>query len=177
MSARDSMDFARKLKALAERGEAGEAEAARAALERLAEKYTIDLEALDDTAETIHEYRYRTELELKLLLQVCNQVDPDMQCGTYKRRYSRKRVGVAFCSERKGAEIAARYEFYRTLLAEELETFFLAFVYKHTIFTPSDTGKSPSREELRRIHMLQLGMRDRQFHPALEAYGGDGDGL
>ena len=77
-----------KIKALAERGEGGEKEAAIKMYHKLLKKYDIDEKALQKDKLSKHWFTYETDIEENLLVQIFYMVTGDPE---YFRRTSRTR--------------------------------------------------------------------------------------
>ena len=83
-----------KIKALAERGEGGEKEAAIKMYHKLLKKYDIDEKALQKDKLSKHWFTYETDIEENLLVQIFYMVTGDPE---YFRRTSRTRGTQCGC--------------------------------------------------------------------------------
>lgn len=108
------------VKALADRGVAGEKEAAEKRLQYMMQKYGITESDLEDSGVRLYWIRYKTEYERKLLYQLAYKYTGSGHAhgcvGTYTGR-SRKKVGID-CTPAQYIEIEADFEFYRAALEE-----------------------------------------------------------
>ena len=115
-----------KIKALAERGEGGEKEAAIKMYHKLLKKYDIDEKALQKDKLSKHWFTYETDIEENLLVQIF-----------YK------------------TEIRFYFEFYKDALNQELEAFLMAFKLKNHLF-PDESARCFVPEEEEEISEMLL---------------------
>lgn len=127
-----------KVKALAERGEGGEATAAAATLERLMKKYGITEADLDDEKREECQFRYSKPFEDRLLSQVIYMVMGDVPI--YYLKGSRAKVKILYCTKAEKLEIEAAFDFYRHHLEDGLNKYYSAFIQREGIF-PDSTKK------------------------------------
>ena len=122
-----------KIKALAERGEGGEKEAAIKMYHKLLKKYDIDEKALQKDKLSKHWFTYETDIEENLLVQIFYMVTGDPE---YFRRTSRTRGTQCgcICTDFEKTEIRFYFEFYKDALNQELEAFLMAFKLKNHLF-------------------------------------------
>ena len=87
----DKKSLLKKLQVLAERGEAGEREAAEAALERLTKKYSITIDELDTEEVKVFEFEFHGDDEKQVLIQIAwkgtNSLGKYSLQGTTQGRY------------------------------------------------------------------------------------------
>ena len=104
-----------KMKALAERGEGGEKEAAIKMYHKLLKKYDIDEKALQKDKLSKHWFTYETDIEENLLVQIFYMVTGDPE---YFRRTSRTRGTQCgcICTDFEKTEIRFYFEFYKDAL-------------------------------------------------------------
>ena len=109
-----------KIKALAERGEGGEKEAAIKMYHKLLKKYDIDEKALQKDKLSKHWFTYETDIEENLLVQIFYMVTGDPE---YFRRTSRTRGTQCgcICTDFEKTEIRFYFEFYKDALNQELD--------------------------------------------------------
>ena len=165
-------DLLRKLRALAERGEPGERENARAILAGLMEKYGVEEGDLQDDALDEHRFVSHNTRERSLLVQVIYKVtDGARHVYSYRKGQGSKNTICCKCTKAEAVQIGIEFDFYRELWQQELDLFYKAFIYKHEIFSSQHTnGESPklSDEEIARIALMMHTMSDRSPRPALE---------
>lgn len=163
------------LKALAERGVAGEKESAQKMLDKLMEKYGITERDICAKEMEIAWFRYHDDLEFRLLNQIIYMVFGDCdvynKLGTSKRKH---KVLGTYCTAAERLEIELNFEFYKRAMQEELKLFYSAFMYKNGLF-PSDEkpkaitpGKFLSREEELRLSFMMEGMERRTMTKMIE---------
>ncbi len=149
-----------KIKALVERGIAGEKDTAEQFLLRLMEKYDITQEELLEEKVELQCFRYQDELQLRLLIQIIYMVMGDVSIYKVKRK---KLVGV-YCTPYEHLEIEANYVFFMNAIKQELEIFYTAFCQINRLFPPKEKSreKAPgdkiSRKELMKIHSMMEGL-------------------
>lgn len=154
----------RRVQALAERGVDGEKESATTVLERLMKQYGIDEAEISEERREKAWFRYKTELERKLLIQVIYTVTGKVGfgcVGAYTGR-KRKEVGIE-CTAAERLEIEISFEFYNAAMQKELERFYSAFLIKNNIFPEKEVDDVPSsggmsKEEALRLEMMMAGM-------------------
>lgn len=151
----------KRVRALAERGIAGEQESAAATLDRLMKQYGITEADIAEECRELAWFRYKTPIERKLLLQVIYAVTGRVGSGcvgTYTGR-TRKQVGIE-CTAAERLEIQFDYDFFRAALEEEMERFYSAFLIKNGIFPPEgkECEELPEPEEMTEAEKWKLGM-------------------
>ena len=165
-------ELLRKLKALAERGEPGERENARAILAGLMAKYGVDGADLEDAATQEHRFVSHNSREKSLLVQVIYKVtDGARDAYSYRKGEGSRNTICCKCTKAEAVQIAVEFDFYRELWQQELDLFYKAFIYKHEIFSsqPADSqDQKLSDEEIARIALMMSTMLNRSPRPALE---------
>lgn len=143
-----------KIKALAERGEGGEKEAAIKMYHKLLKKYDIDEKALQKDKLSKHWFTYETDIEENLLVQIFYMVTGDPE---YFRRTSRTRGTQCgcICTDFEKTEIRFYFEFYKDALNQELEAFLMAFKLKNHLF-PDESARCFVLEEEEEISEMLL---------------------
>lgn len=164
----------RKLKALSERGEGGEAINAADKLKQLLERYGMDETDLEDETKEKRTIKYGAgEFGQKLLSQVIYMVMGDVD--TYDLlRMGRKvpKITVVECTMAEQIEIQAAYDFYQHHLKAGLDNYYKAFVQKENIFPDASKKHSeyakptPFDEDVVRLYH-SIDKHDR--NPQLEA--------
>jgi hypothetical protein len=159
----------RAVRVLAERGSPGEREAAQTILSSLMKKYAITEADIQEERTEIAWFRYKEELEEKLLNQIIYMVMGD--CGTYSRKgrdSNRKhKVSGVECTAAQRLEIEIAFDFYKRAMKEEQNTFYRAFVQKNELFPPPELvrnkpGESDlSNEEVMKMFSMMNGMERR----------------
>lgn len=170
------LELLKKIRALAERGDRGEREAARKQLERLMEKYNIQEADLSDEIISIHWFKFANEYERKLLHQIGYKIAPSREAYVHTSgKGKRTELGVK-CTKAEALQISIEFDFYKRLMKEEMDFFYRAFIQKHEIFNaepPKDSERAPklTREELFRMGMMMDGMKDATMHQMIEEGG------
>lgn len=159
----DKAELLKKLKALAERGEAGERDTARRKLAELMDKYGVDEADLSDEALLDMEFKYRDEAERKILNQVFYKINHER--GVYVYSKSRAKVLLWRCTVAEGIRAKIEYEFFRDLWRDEVQTFLSAFIQKHGIFRNDQDAPTTEidKELFVRMGMMMQGMQDKQL--------------
>lgn len=148
----DKKELLRKIKALAERGEGGEATTAAAMLAKMMKKYGVSERDIDEQKTDRYEFRWSKPFEDLLLGQIIYMVMGDVP--TYHYTGSRKKVKLVYCTAVEKIEIEATFEFYRHHLAEGLKTYYHAFVMREELFP--DESKKPDETPKREITEEEL---------------------
>lgn len=166
------------VKALAEKGSAGERDNAAALLTTLMKKHGISDADLEGAEVSIHWIRYKTIYERKLLFQISymhlGSGHASGCVGAYSGR-KRKEVGIK-CTPAQFIEIEADYQFYRKALEEELDVFYSAFIQKNELFPPPDLSREGADAEpidpnvIMKMAAMMEGIDHRTRHKAI----GDG---
>lgn len=175
-------ELLKKLKSLADRGDAGERENASAMLEKLMKKHGITLEEIDDDVQRVCAFRFKSETDRRVLAQVIYTVTGKAPCAVICKngKRPRKTLGVE-CTSAEQIEIEAKYEFYREAFLEELEAFYTAFAIKNRLFPPKEkdevfSGEDDDETDERKIMKafeMARGLDDRQYLKQLnQAKGG-----
>ena len=133
----------KKLYALAERGERGEQESARALLDKLLKKYNITEEELSDDTVDYHDFKFKNKFEERLIMQLKDKLAPNRKVYSYSKGKGSRSVCIIKCTKAEAAQIRIEFEFYKELWDDELTMFFKAFILKHEIFdhNPSDSDE------------------------------------
>jgi len=162
----------RKIKALSERGEGGEAINASAKLKQLMRKYGISEDDLDSETKEYRDFKYCGHFENKLLQQIIYMVTGNVDF--YRRKSEQGRtvpnVTVAYCTQAEQIEIQASFEFYKYHLNIGMEKYYSVFIQKENLF-PEEAKADPSvpnmnvDEESRRLYQA---IDKHDMHPQLE---------
>lgn len=171
------IDKLKKLLALAERGERGEADNARRILEAELRKNGLTLEDICDGNRKTRMFKYNSNEERTLLIQVLlNYLGSKSEAfseSTYNKY--KKQVYISL-SDMEYIDISNMYDFFKTQFRKErkrlLQDMIMAFVQKHRIFdsTPqerSDDDWEIDWEKLKRIFALSSTMEDVTFRKQL----------
>lgn len=167
------LDLLRKIKALADRGERGERESARAQLDRLMEKYHVKEADLSGDVTRMHWFKFSDSFERKLLFQLGYKIAPDRVA--YKHNGGRgARTEVGFeCTKAEALQIQIEFEFYTRLLHDDLDLLYIAFIQKHQIYCdrpPKAEERAPrlTKEQIVRIARIMSGLKDETLLKMIE---------
>lgn len=129
------IELLQKIKALAEQGVGGEKETAQIILQELMKKYGVTDEDLEQDETELTWFRFRDNIEEKLLAQIIYMVTNKIPYGC-KRERRVKKLGIE-CTVVEKMEIELNYEFYKKAMVEELKIFFSAFINKNGLYPPN----------------------------------------
>lgn len=170
------IDKLKKLLALAERGEAGEARNARRILETELRKHGLTLEDLSSEVrkERIFPYKDTDEraIFIQVLVNVCGSKSEAFKSAGYNTK--RKRLYVDL-TDLEYVEILEKFEFFRRQYNKEkkrlLNDLAVAFLSKHRLYDKDPNEEKDSNplspEDIRRILKLGETLDDVHFYKAL----------
>lgn len=133
-----------KLKTLAERGEAGEAQVAKEKLELILGKYGLTLEELaKDTEESERTFYFNDKWEKRLIVQIVAYYLGKPGVRAAAKSMSAKEGTVVFSlTNELYIDITRTYEAAKEDLTKEMDIMFIAFVQKHNLgVTESNSSK------------------------------------
>lgn len=125
-----------KLRALADRGEGGEKETAQKKLAKLLSDNNLTEADLDSDATTYYLIKYNGKYEKRLLLQCIYKIMGAERAIIYHSKGTRNKVGI-YCTSAEKLEIDLDFEFYMSLLDDEIENLITGFIQKQELF-PDD---------------------------------------
>lgn len=168
------LELAKKLKALADGGFAGEKESAQAALDRVMQKYNITPEMLEESTPDWHIFIVHHD-QLRLFGQTLYAVTG----GHPKIRVFRNRRETYAVELTKVQAVEGRlmFEFYWKAWQEELEVFYSAFVQANKILpdnAPVDKGEDLTADNMKKtLKMFQMaqGIDSRHYRKQLSGEG------
>lgn len=159
----DKKDLIEKLKRLCQSDNPHEAESAREKLMNIIRKYNIDESILEEDRMERREFIYHNEIERRLLVQILYAVTGGSRNIMYYSHKRGKQIKyIMDCTYAEYVEINVRYEFYKELIYDDLETFILAFIHKHRIFPLNSENTEPEEltdEQIARIVRMQEMMK------------------
>ena len=169
------IDKLKKILALPERGEQGEAINARIKLENELRKHGLTIEDLRSENKTYRIFPYKNKDEMTLFFQVLISVCGRKSEETGDSRYNSKKKQIYVnLTDLQYIEILNMWEFHRKQLNKEkkrlLRDLIEAYVNKHDIFDPN---AEPSQkddidwERIARIMKLANGMEDIHYRKSL----------
>lgn len=169
------IDKLKKILALAERGEQGEARNARIKLENELKKHGLTIEDLRSELKIPRVFPYKTKDEMTIFFQVLLLLFGRKSEETNSARYNSKRKQLYInLTDLQYIEMLNMWEFHRKQFNKEkkrlLRDCLEAYVNKHSIFDPnaepSDTDDI-DWEKLIRIMKLADGMEDIHYRKSL----------
>lgn len=155
-----------KLKALAEQGVGGEKINAQKLLNALMQQYGISDADLDDSNPVLCEFKCKSDIEEKLLIQTIFKVTNSRSMYTFSRRAGGRTIKHLWgckCTAAQRVEIEFLFDFYKRVFVKDFDIFVAAFIQKHAIFGDTPSHEEPRRidlEKLMRMEMLQKGLSD-----------------
>ena len=155
----------KKIYELAMRGVGGEKESAQTLLNKLLDKYKINIEEIiDNEAKDIYFYDYHGKYQKTLLIQTFYKITNSAEHYTMQSptgRTIRTKLGVE-CTASQKVEIDLLFDFYCTLWEKEQKALLSAFIQKHKIFGDSQKGADNShkytQEELDKMLSMMNGL-------------------
>jgi len=168
--------LAKKLKALAERGEGGEKINAAAMLRRLMAQYGITVVDIEGEEKHWREFYFRNKYEQRILYQCIYMVLSHREAPMYKppRSHGVREMEV---TDAEFIEINALQEFFYTAFLNELDLFLAAFIQKNHMFPENAKSLDTSElsidewERIMRIQEMAQGINRHTFRRSL----GNGD--
>jgi len=159
----------RKILELSRMGIAGEKETAKLALERLLDKYGLEVEDLDALDKRRYDFPFVSKYERHLFVQIYAMVCNATQFAG--GQYRRKKCLVVELTPLQYAEISLLWKVYRAALKEEFEKTFDAFIMKHNLYAPGNISEdelsSEELERLRKVSSMARSMDDVSIPRAL----------
>lgn len=156
-------DKLRKIKALADKGVAGEATAAQAQLEKLLVKYNMRIEDIFD--DTMKERRFKIskdneQLFMQILLSIIG--NRAKETWHYKGQRPVKYINL---TDAEFIDVSQQVDFHKKQIAKErkkaLETLEYAYVHKHNLFN-IEKSDTPSESKITLKEYLDImAMKDR----------------
>lgn len=172
MKAESVLEKLRKIKELAERGVGGEAENARASLQRLLRKFGISIEEL--SGETVKRYQFSlaTTIEKRLFVQVVLNLLQSCDTKIFDVKVNgkiTKKLAVNL-TPAQYADVCLAFEYYKRAFRKEGERLFVAFIHKHDLFPPrsdEQTATPMSRSEAAKLAAMMAGLGEKTFQKPL----------
>ena len=162
-----AIELAKKLKALADRGEGGEKYNAQEKLKELLTRTGLTYDDLESEHKTERFFPYKKQYELIMMQCILYVMGKDVNIWDVRNR--RTRVCVE-CSISEEIEIKAMYEFYSRAFQKELKLFQTAFIYKNNLLPP-DAGESSGKsdpEEVKKIRSMMDGIEKSSMRKQLD---------
>ena len=163
----------KKIKELADRGEAGEALAAKEKLHNLLSKYGLSIEDLEDVKISSYKFKYVSVAERQIIIQCLAKV-LDQPRMTYSWHKNKKKEFFVEMTEWQYIEATVLINFHIKLFRKELKTqigaLVTAYNIKHDLFpkTSSVETKELSDEERARLIAIYQSLEDNLFQKQLK---------
>lgn len=156
------LELAKKLKTLSERGVGGEAVNSAEALQKLIEKYDIDVSMLESEKPIRRELEFdaripfASDLATQIMFKMLEEIGENRSIYQRKRRL---RYGVLYIdlTEAEYLEAIIRIEHFQNDMKKNLDAFFFAYLDKQKLLTKS----SDEQRELTAEEQEMLKMADR----------------
>lgn len=162
----------RKIKALMDGGEDGEAKAARLALERLMEANGLTWDDIMDERRITREFKYSNEREMALMMQLIVRLFGSTS-EIYKKGTFNKNAKVVFLNmtDMEYIDMKNQWEYYRkawkSYLEKSMKELLSAFIMKFNLYdsTPDegDSRERPDFETIMRIRMMSEGIESSPY--------------
>lgn len=168
-------DLIRKVKALADSGVGGEKTNAEALLRKLMVKY--GLSEADITSGNTIEFSVKAPQKghmRQLFIQILHKCgyEPD---GAFCLVTASKTEWTFRATLSTKIDFLERWNFYKAHFIEDLDTFFLAFLYRNHLMIDSHGDEIKPDEETLRKHRkalnMHVGLEQHKFHKAIEYRG------
>lgn len=163
----------KKVKELAERGEAGEALAAREKLHILLNKHGLTIDDLENVEIHQYKFKYVTSAEMDIIIQCIAKVvdNPRLSYSYYK---DKKREFFVKMTEWQYIEAKHLIDFhvkqFRKELKAQMKALVSAYASKHDLFASSKSsegGSTLSPEEMQRLMSIYYSLDDKFFQKQL----------
>jgi hypothetical protein len=161
------LDLAKKLKALADKGEDGEKQNAEAMLKRLMQKHGISLTDLEESYKLQHSFKVKKTDE-RLFLQIVSSV-----VGSGFQLYGNKtKPGhlFLFATPAEVIEIESKFNFFKIKYKQAEKLFFKAFVWKNDL-VPANAETMEANElteENKKAYLMSMALDKHIFYKQIE---------
>ncbi len=160
-----AVSLIRKLKALSERGVGGEKYNAQKALEKFLLKNNLTLDDLETIDIKEHEFKKCSARHRIIFFGIVLSTIPGLK--TYR---ASKSFYWIMCTEAQSTEVKMKFDFYKRVFNQQLETFTVAFCHKNDLTNKVDSVKEMTEkeiEEMRKAINMARGMEAATFHKQL----------
>lgn len=162
----------RKVLALAKKGVAGEAESARGILDKLLKQYELELSDLEGSPQIEREFYHDGDgsLTLRLLIALTRRIFLKELSADWLDA-STPGILIINGSVVDLIDLESHYEIYKARLAEDTETFFIAFIGKNDLWAgEADPDYEPSEEEIKQrqaAYRMQAGLEQTKIRKGI----------
>ena len=166
----------KKILALAERGERGEADNARRMLEVELRRYGLTMEDILTNKRTMRIFKYNSNEERQLFVQILVNYLGSKHETLKKSTYDKYQKEVYVVTDLEYVDLSGMYEFYKAQYRKERKTLLhdmiRAFVKKHNLYdsTPDESqpdGQKIDWDEWRRILALSSAMESVSYRKSI----------
>lgn len=159
------LELAKKLKALAERGEGGEKINAEEQLKRLVEKYNLELDDIENVRVQYRIFKFEdsNEIHKKFVKQIISSVIGDKNFYYAGLIHNNWAVEI---DDFQYVEISEKIDFYWPMFKADLEIFYTAFIQKNELTLIVDEDKMPkfTEQEIEKLRQAYRMMQTMQKH-------------
>ena len=161
------LNLAKKIKALADRGEGGEKFNAELKLKSLMDQYGITMDELVDDPVCHHEIKIhhkQTHLFHQIVAMVMGR---DFRLYTLRNRPTNY---VFDCTKSKFLELKMMFDFYWQKWVDDLKLFYAAFVHKNQLFPvdPVVSESQPNFDELLKLQRMMNSMDKHEYQKRID---------
>lgn len=165
-----TIELAKKIKALADRGIGGEKANAIELLEKFLQRNNLTIEQIEEVERSDRLFKVKKN-QIRILLQIMRKV-MGSEISFYQSARYRNGL-IAECTMLEYVEIQAMFEFYWKAYEKELDIFTSAFIYKNELYAndKSRALSDLSREEKERFYKtarLMEGMDKNHYLKPIE---------
>jgi len=161
----------KKIKALAEQGYEGEAQAAKLALEKLLKMHGLTLADLNDSVKKERCFLAKSENDKAALIMCCYKIAKFNSVYGYKSEPNNYFIEL---TDYEFAELSVLYDFHKRNIQKEFKQFTKdfqsAYQYKHNLFSSEkiEGGRKTTAEEIIKIQKFASEMQDVVFYKQLK---------
>ena len=149
-----------KIRELATRGIDGEKKAANIALDKLLKKYNINPAAVDVIINKQYFFKYSTELDIRLFLQLLEYFFKDRDFEVYKHTYGKREMSLRL-EYLDYITISCAYEYFKRHMSQEWRKFSSDVIRKKR----KPKTKNKLRSDLQEVFFPQYIIKSGIYHP------------
>ena len=155
------IELAKKIKALADRGEGGEKVNSENKLQQLMKKHRITTEEIEGEQQLDYFFNIKTIRERRLWLQVISLVNREIKkYGEFPPDIIKAKAlpgnYMIVCTVAEYIEVQAMYDFYKNLYTQEEEIFYTAFLHTNNLLLAPKEGEEVAEySEEEKKHMFR----------------------
>lgn len=149
-----------KIRELATRGIDGEKDAANIALEKLLKKYNINPSQVDEITKKQYFFKYATELDMRLFVQLLNYFFKGVVFQVYKHTFGKREMSIRL-EYLDYITISCSYEYFKRHMSQEWRKFSAEEIAKKR----KAKTKNKLRGELQDVFFNQYVIASGIYHP------------